>query len=159
LLTDLAGRVIIDSDDPNTKHPLTVSSNQVIVLGNSQNDRELRANASYIVRLRFEHSKHTENNSYPGARGEVAVFSETAFYISTLDPKQLFRESVLILPTTKEVQIRVSSPQIGRTYALYQSSDLQNWTLVNTQKMTTAILTTFAPVDGAFFKAVLLPYP
>jgi hypothetical protein len=158
----LTGAAVFSSDDSNTRHPLLPVSTNVIIFGEHGNtSSELAANQSYIARLRFERRLKSESPTYPGARGTGAVFSETAFYISTFDASKLYKAAATFDRTNVLVQIKVgTSPQIGRSYAVYETRDLRTWNYVATENVTTTniILFTTPPSEPAvYYKAVLLP--
>jgi len=160
-LVDLANRIVIDTSDSATKHPLTALSTNITILGNDQDNRELSPNRSYIARLRFERRARAESLTYPGVRGTAADFSEVAFYLSTFSPTATYRSSATFNRTNGVVQVRVGTfPQIGRTYGVYESPDLRTWNFIRTETVTTnnVILFTTPPAgSGPFYKTVLLP--
>jgi hypothetical protein len=158
----LNGAPVFSSEDSNTKHPLLPTSTSVIIFSaHGSTSSELVANQSYIARLRFERRIKSESATYPGARGTGAVFSETAFYISTFDASKLYKAAASFDRTNSIVQIKVgTSPQIGRSYAVYETRDLRTWNYVTTANVTSTniILFTTPPSDPAvYYKSVLLP--
>jgi hypothetical protein len=160
----VGGSVFIDSEDSDTRHPLTALSTNVTIFGphvdSSENQipAELLSNQSYIARLRFERRVKAESASYPGARGTGAVFSELAFYISTFTSTYLanFRERAAL--TNGLVQISIPTPlQINRPYTLFQTHDFINWTIVKHEPLTAPFFRIPPPTEPTFYKAAILP--
>jgi hypothetical protein len=153
-LANSVGAVILDSGDVGAERQLAVTSTNMTVPSGT-----LRANQSYLARLRFERRANFEGAAYPGARGTASVFSEAAFYVSTLDRLRPFLAAGAVLNSAGDLQFRLTNPLRGRTYALYATGDFQDWTLVGTQTVVgTALFFTNTPSsDRAFFRALLLP--
>jgi hypothetical protein len=120
-------------------------------------NKQLSANNTYIARLRFEH-KTQFASEYPGVSGTTDVFSEVAFYITTLDLSK-FRETPPVLLATGEHKFTIGNLLTGRTYVFSFSQDLVNWTSI-TQTITNknpSLSFTNAPTDRQFFRTELLP--
>jgi hypothetical protein len=134
---------------------LTAASTNVTIL----REHNETANRSYIARLRFVQRKSGETAAYPGARGTATLVSETAFYISTLNSSSPFSEGSVALNPARQLQFRVTNPQVGRTYVIYESADLATWRPLQTNRVTGNALIIVVPptLPMGFFKTVLIP--
>ena len=153
----LNGAVVFSSEDPNTKHPLLPTSTNVVVLGD-----ELLSKQSYLARLRFERRVRTESPNYPGARGTAAIFSELAFYVSTLSTNYMTNFTSKVTLTNGLVQIGVSANsttplQINRPYTLFETHDFMNWSIAKVEALTVPYFRIPPPSEPTFYKAAILP--
>jgi hypothetical protein len=153
----LNGTNVFSSEDSNTKHPLLATSTNVAVLSD-----ELLAKQSYIARLRFERRVRTESSSYPGARGTAAVFSELAFYVSTLSTNYMTNFTSKVTLTNGLVQIGVPANstvplQINRPYTLFETHDFVNWSIAKVEALTVPYFRIPPPTEPTFYKAAILP--
>jgi len=119
----------------------------------------LKANQSYLAKLRFERKFPVDSSGYPGPRGSSVRATETWFYVSTLDEKKLISASSIVLNTSGQLQFRITPAFTGRLYRLDRTSDFVNWTPLQTNLVTgTALQFIQAPtLPNAFYRAVLLP--
>lgn len=129
----------------------------------------LRANQSYTARLRFIRGRTAEQATYPGARGNGALVSETSFYLSTLArtsaaaPNSPFAMSGLVSANGR-AQFRIVPTLTGRSYRIWRSEDLLSWTAFQTNTASATpgqTLTVQIPIDPltapSFFRTSLMP--
>ncbi|HEY6228359.1 MAG TPA: hypothetical protein VI282_14655, partial [Verrucomicrobiae bacterium] len=156
-IAKLNGTNVFSSEDPNTKHPLLATSTNVNVLGG-----ELDSKQSYLARLRFERRVRTESLSYPGARGTAALFSELAFYVSTLSTNYMTNFTSAVTLTNGLVQIGVSANsttplQVRRPYTLFETHDFVNWSITKVEALSVPYFRIPPPTEPTFYKAAILP--